>query len=50
MWVRTYSEERPHSGRYCYGKTLWQTFQESKRLAMDKDLSNRNYRLDREIR
>ena len=38
--VRTYNEERPHSGRYYYGKTPWQTFQESKYLAREKDLSN----------
>ncbi len=34
-----YNHERPHSGRYCYGKTPWQTFLESKRLAQEKDLS-----------
>jgi transposase InsO family protein len=38
-WLRKYNEERPHSGRYCYGKTPWQTFQDSKRLALEKDLS-----------
>lgn len=35
-WLREYNEERPHSGRYCYGKTPWQTFQESKYLAQEK--------------
>jgi transposase InsO family protein len=39
QWLRTYNEERPHSGRYCYGKTPWQTFRESKQLAQAKDLS-----------
>ena len=38
-WLRVYNEERPHSGRYCYGKTPWQTFLESKHLAVEKDLS-----------
>jgi transposase InsO family protein len=38
-WLRKYNEERPHSGRYCYGKTPWQTFQESKHVALQKDLS-----------
>ena len=38
-WLRKYNEERPHSGRYCYGKTPWQTFLDSKRLALEKDLS-----------
>jgi hypothetical protein len=38
-WLGKYNEERPHSERYCYGKTPWQTFQDSKRLALEKDLS-----------
>jgi hypothetical protein len=38
-WLRQYNEERPHSGRYCYGKTPWQTFLDSKHLAKEKDLS-----------
>ena len=38
-WIRGYNEERPHSGRYCYGKTPWQTFLESRHLAVQKDLS-----------
>lgn len=32
-WLAFYNGERPHSGRYCYGKTPLQTFQESKYLA-----------------
>jgi transposase InsO family protein len=28
-WLRKYNEERPHSGRYCYGKTSWRTFLDS---------------------
>jgi intein/homing endonuclease len=38
-WLRKYNEERPHSGRYCYGKTSWRTFLDSKYLALEKDLS-----------
>lgn len=38
-WLQQYNEERPHSGRYCYGKTPWQTFLDSKHLALEKDLS-----------
>jgi transposase InsO family protein len=38
-WLRKYNVERPHSGRYCYGKTPWQTFLDSKALALQKDLS-----------
>ena len=38
VWIKEYNEERPHSGRYCYGKTPWQTFQESKKMAEEKML------------
>jgi len=38
-WVDMYNNERPHSGRYCYGKTPMQTFRESKHLAEEKMLS-----------
>ncbi len=37
-WLRYYNEERPHSGRYCYGKTPKQTFREAKHLADEKML------------
>lgn len=37
-WLRYYNEERPHSGRYCYGKTPMQTFREAKHLAHEKML------------
>ena len=37
-WLRFYNEERPHSGRYCYGKTPMQTFNDSKQLAKQKML------------
>lgn len=39
-WVRYYNEARPHSGRYCYGKTPMQTFLESKHLVQEKMLDN----------
>ncbi|KAG6558554.1 hypothetical protein RHOW815_001457 [Candidatus Rhabdochlamydia sp. W815] len=35
-WVTEYNEERVHSGKYCYGKTPWQTFQDAKHLAQMK--------------
>ena len=38
-WLEKYNNERPHSGRYCYGKTPWETFQQSRHLALEKDLS-----------
>ena len=37
-WVRFYNEERPHSGKYCYGKTPMQTFMASSPLAREKML------------
>jgi transposase InsO family protein len=35
-WMRYYNYDRPHSGRYCYGKTPMQTFIESLPLAKQK--------------
>jgi transposase InsO family protein len=37
-WLAWYNAERPHSGKYCFGKTPMQTFLESKHLADEKDL------------
>lgn len=39
-WMNHYNNERPHSGRYCYGKTPIQTFNESVILAKQKLLNN----------
>ena len=39
-WLEKYNKFRPHSGRFCYGKTPWQTFLDSKQLAIDKNLGN----------
>jgi transposase InsO family protein len=36
-WLHNYNYERPHSGRYCYGKTPMQTFLDSKHLAVEKN-------------
>ncbi len=36
-WIRYYNEERPHSGKYCYGKTPMQTFLDSKKIALEKN-------------
>jgi len=35
-WIREYNEDRPHSGKYCYGKTPLQTFQDTLPLAKEK--------------
>jgi hypothetical protein len=32
-WVRSYNEERPHQGRWCFGKTPMQTFLDAIPLA-----------------
>lgn len=42
-WMRHYNEERPHSGKYCYGKTPMETFAESKHLAKEKELDNEKW-------
>jgi len=35
-WIKFYNNERTHTGRYCYGKTPMQTFQDTIELAKDK--------------
>jgi hypothetical protein len=35
-WIKLYNEERPHQGRWCYGKTPMQTFVDSVPLAKEK--------------
>src|ERR671932_1331117 len=37
-WIREYNEVRPHSGKYCFGKTPMQTFLDSKHLSDEKQL------------
>lgn len=37
-WMAQYNEARPHSGKYCFGKTPMQTFRDSKHLANEKML------------
>ncbi len=37
-WVEQYNRERTHTGKYCFGRTPWQTFQETKHLAQVKQL------------
>ena len=36
IWLEYYNNERPHSGRYCFGKTPMQTFIDSIPLAKEK--------------
>ena len=35
-WVQSYNEERPHQGRWCFGKTPIQTFLDAKPIAKEK--------------
>lgn len=41
-WLKAYNTMRPHSGRFCYGKTPMQTFEESKAIAYEKQLENQH--------
>src|SRR6266478_6304771 len=38
QWIESYNHERTHSGKYCYGKTPIQTFNDSKHLAKENAL------------
>ena len=40
VWLGEYNEKREHSGKYCNGKTPWQTFLDSKHLAQAKMLDS----------
>ena len=35
-WIKTYNEERPHQGRWCFGKTPMRTFLDARSLAEEK--------------
>jgi transposase InsO family protein len=39
-WLQTYNELRPHSGRFCYGKTPMQTFNDAAHIALNKMVEN----------
>jgi transposase InsO family protein len=38
-WMEEYNHQRPHQGRWCYGKTPIQTFRDSVSLAKEKILA-----------
>jgi len=40
VWMKHYNEDRPHSGKYCFGKPPMQTFLDSIPLAKEKILGN----------
>ena len=45
VWIDWYNKERTHSGKYCYGKTPWQTFIQSKHLALEKQVDELPWRV-----
>jgi transposase InsO family protein len=48
-WIEEYNKERTHSGKYCFGKTPYQTFIESKKLA-DEKMLDRLHQTDNAVR
>ncbi len=40
LWTKQYNEDRPHTGKYCFGKTPMQTFLDSIPLAKEKMLDS----------
>jgi len=40
IWLEYYNNQRPHSGKYCFGKTPMQTWEDSLHLAKEKMLMN----------
>lgn len=40
IWLEYYNNQRPHSGKYCFGKTPIQTWEDSLHLAKEKMLTN----------
>jgi len=45
IWFKYYNNERPHTGKYCYGKTPMQTWKDSLHLIKEKllDTLNENF-------
>lgn len=39
-WLINYNTLQPHSGKYCYGKTPMQAFEDSKHIAIEKNYGN----------
>jgi hypothetical protein len=42
FWMQEYNLNRPHSGKYCYGKTPMHTFRDSIQLAKDYYIEKQN--------
>jgi transposase InsO family protein len=39
-YLRKYNNQRPHSGKFCYGKTPMQTFRDSVKIAKEKYITS----------
>ena len=48
-WIKDYNENRPHQGRWCFGKTPMQTFQDSLQLAKEKIIPDRLHKSDTNV-
>lgn len=46
QWLEWYNKERTHSGKHCYGKTPWETFLQSKYLALEKQIDELPWRVE----
>jgi transposase InsO family protein len=42
LWIKEYNEQRTHTGKYCFGRTPWETFIASRELAVAK-MVDHNY-------
>lgn len=42
LWINKYNTQRPHAGKYCYGKTPMQTFLDAKHIALEKVIPSDN--------
>lgn len=40
QYLNKYNNTRPHSGKFCYGKTPMQTFKDSIKMAQDKSINS----------
>ncbi len=49
QWMEHYNNQRPHSGRFCFGKTPMETFVDSKYLAEEKMLDRLTLESDSNI-
>ena len=36
LWIREYNEQRPHQGRWCFGKMPMQTFLDAMPMTKEK--------------